>query len=55
MKPIFGEISIILSKIEGVGYSKNKRKYNEYLNSPPFVTKKLFINMENYNGSRSDL
>ena len=43
--------SIVLSKIEGVGYIDNKRKHNEYLSSHPFVAKKLFINMKNYNGS----
>ena len=43
--------SIVLSKIEGVGYIENKRKHNEYLSSHPFVAKKLFINMKNYNGS----
>ena len=40
--------SIVLSKIEGVGYFENKRKHNEYLSNHPFVAKKLFINMKNY-------
>ena len=45
--------SIVLSKIEGVGYIENKRKHHEYLSSHPFVAKilLLFINMKNYNGS----
>ena len=47
--------NVVLSKIEGVGYLENKRKHNEYLVSHPYVAKKLFINMKNYNGSRNDL
>ena len=47
--------SVVLSKIEGVGYLENKRKHNEYLVKHPYVAKKLFINMKNYNGSRNDL
>ena len=43
--------SIVLSKIEGVGYNENKRKHNEYVSGHPFVANKLFINMKNYNGS----
>ena len=42
------ESSIVLSKIEGVGYFENKRKHNEYLSNHPFVAKKLFINIKNY-------
>ena len=39
--------SIALSKIEGVDYFENKRKYNEFLssNSHPFLAKKTFINI----------